>query len=156
MIHAFDLYSYFVHVFMFMFSFMYMSILSKLLTIHIHPLSHLPSCIYFGGLVYIWICMYTLVCAWHTYTLKIKSFWWFSCFKEFLIELNCLFSWLCFSHKTCTLTLFEVFSWFCFHESYMSFYLLSVNCWVIFMFHGIYFCFIPYLKDSVLVYKLFI
>ena len=91
MIHAFDLYSHFVHVFMFMFNFMYMSILSKLLVIHIHPLSHLPSCIYFCGLVYFWICMYTLVCTRHTYTLKDSSFDDFHVLRNFILSLIAYF-----------------------------------------------------------------
>jgi len=66
-----------------------------------------------------WICMYTLVCTRHTYALKIKSFWWFSCLRNF--ELNCLISWLCDSHYTCALTSFKCFSWLCFHEYDMGF-----------------------------------
>ena len=76
---------------------MYMSILSKLLFIHIHPLSHVPSCIYICGLVMFWICMYTLVYTWHTYALKKSSFDDFHVLRN--IELDCLFSWLCVSHE---------------------------------------------------------
>ena len=121
------------------FNFMYMSILSKLclfcpncwLYIYIlEPLAFMHILLWTRC---VWICMYSLVCTRHTYALKIKSFWWFSCFKEFLFELNCLFSWLCFSPKTYTLTLFEVFSWFYFHESYMSF--ISFECQLLSDFH---------------------
>jgi len=94
---------------------MYMSILSKLLIMHIHPLSHVPSCIYICGLVYIWICMYTLVCIRHTYALKIKSFWWFSCFKEYwaycLPFMIMFFTFYQNTHPSCFLMI--MFSWVC-------------------------------------------
>ena len=113
--------------FLFMFIFMYMSILSKLLIIQIHPLSHLPSCIYFCGLIYIWICMYTVVVQNIHIPWSIFSFDDFHIFdKEFHIEHKCLFPWLCFSHNSSTLTLHDVFSWLCFHESYMCF----IDFWV--------------------------
>ena len=138
------------NIFMIMFNFMYMSILSKLLIIHIHPSSHVLSCIYICGLVMFWICMYTLDCTWHTYTLKKSSFDDFHVLRN--IELYCLISWLCVSHYTCTLTLFDGFSWFCFHEYDMC--LVDFECLVpcdLHVFHEKYFCFIPYLKYFVLV-----
>ena len=51
----------------------------------------------------------------------------------------------------------NVFSWFCFHEYDICF--IDFECWWscdLHVFYGIYFCFIPYLKDFVLVYKFFI
>ena len=54
-------------------------------------------------------------------------------FKGIQYWAYCLFSWLCPSHKTCALTLFEVFSWLCFHESYMSF--ISFDCQLLSDFH---------------------
>ena len=71
----------------------------------------------------------------------------FSCvssFKEFHIELDCLFSWWC-SHNSYTLTLLKVFSWFCFHEYDMC--LIVFEClmivwltcfsWNIFLFYSL-------------------
>ena len=115
-----------------MFNFMYMSILSKLLIMHIHPLSHVLSCIYICGLVYIWICMYTLVCIRrHTYALKIKSFWWFSCFKEYwaycLLFMIMCFTYILFTHLTYCLLMFY------FHESYSCF--IDFECWISCEFH---------------------
>ena len=56
----------------FLFNFMYMSILSKLLDIHEYPFE--PRALMHISLWTrcVWICMYTLVCIGHTYTLKIK------------------------------------------------------------------------------------
>ena len=69
------------------------------------------------------------------------------------IELNCQFSWLCVSHFTNTLTLL-VYSCFVFMSHIYTSLNLSVGYHVNFMFHEKYFCFIPYLKDFVLVYKI--
>ena len=102
-----------------MFSFMYMSILSKLLIMHVHPLSHVPSCIYICGLVMFWIYMYTLVCTWHTYALKKSSFYDFHVLRN--LELECLFSWLYVFTYTLYTHLLIVFSWLCFHEHDMGF-----------------------------------
>ena len=77
-------------------------------------------------------------------------------FKEFHIEIDCLFPWLCLSQNLYThiiwCFLMILFSW--------VWYVLY-NFWVfgdhvIFMFHEKYFYFIPYLKDFVLVFKFFI
>ena len=57
---------------MFMFNFMYMSILSKLLIIHVYPFESRAFMHIFLWTRCVWICMYTLVCIRHTYTLKIK------------------------------------------------------------------------------------
>ena len=151
---------------------MYMSILSKLSFIHIYPWATCLHAYTFCGLIVFRICMYTLVCTWHTYALKFKSFGWISCllsdftrmmnliflrwfqlmisheFHVFNIELDCPFSCWYVSHNTCTLTLFDVFSWLSFHEynlCHMDFECLSDH--VIFMFHEKYFCVIPCLKD---------
>ena len=69
-------------------NFMYMSILSKLLDIHEYPFWATCHHAYIVVDSFVsWICMYTLVCIRHTYTLKIKFF-----FDDFLfkgiIELN--------------------------------------------------------------------
>ena len=57
------------------------------------------------------------------------------------MSFNCLFSWLCLSHKTCTLTLLDIFSWFC--EYYMCY--IDFEChwlsdfhvsWNIFLFYS--------------------
>ena len=111
--------------------------------------------------LYLDMYVYFSFCTWHTYTLKDSSFDDFLVFhvlRNFIIELNWLFSWLCVSHNTCTLTLFDVFSWFCFHE-YNLFYIVFeclVIMWSTCFFYEIYFCLIPCLKDFVLVYKFFI
>ena len=50
----------------------------------------------------------------------------------------------------------RVFSWFWFHEYDICF--IYFECWWLcdlHVFYGIYSCFIPYLKDFVLVYKIF-
>ena len=76
--------------------------------------------------------------------------------RNFIIELNCLSSWLCLSHKTCTLTLFEIFSWFCFHEYNLCY--IDFECWWscdLHVFHGIHSYFIPCSKDFVLVFKIY-
>ena len=74
--------------------------------------------------------------------------------KEFHIELNCLFLWFC-DYMIFTLTLLDVFlmtlfSWV-WYVLYRFWVLMIV--WLTF-FHGIYSCFIPYLKDFVLVCKI--
>ena len=76
--------------------------------------------------------------------------------RNFIFKLNCLFPWLCLSHKICTLTLLDVFSWFYFHEYYMCY--IEFECHWLSDFHvsWISSCFIPYLKDFVLVYKFII
>ena len=45
---------------------------------------------------------------------------------------------------------------FVFMSLICALYILSVNCWAIFMFSWIYTCFIPYLKDLGLVFKIII
>ena len=100
-------------------------------------LSHVPSCILFCGLFMFGICMYTIICSWHTYALKLRSImmismfdcvfhdvWWFhildelswiswfiivSYLDDFHIELKCQFSWWYVFHNTCTLNLLDVF-----------------------------------------------
>ena len=156
MIHTFWLvFHIFDTFFMFMLNFMYMSILSKLLVIHIlEPLACMHILLWTS---YVWICMYTLVCTKHTYTLKNSCFDDLHVFKEFHIELICPFSWGCVSHNSYTLTLIKIFSWFYFHEYDMC--LIDFECWWscdLHVFHEINSCFIPYLKDFVLVYKSFI
>jgi len=106
-------------------------------------LSHVPSCIYICGLVMFWICMYTLVCTWHTYALKKSSFDDSHVLRN--IELYCLVSCLCVSHNTCTLTSFKCFSWLCFHEYVWALWILSVLVtmwftyfsWNIFLFYSL-------------------
>ena len=103
-----------------------------------------------------WICMYTLVWTWHTYALKIKSFWYFSCvscFKEFWAKLTIFmimcFTYILYTHLTyCFLMI--MFSWVC--MGFMDFECLVTmwfTCfsWNIILFYS--------LKDFVLVFKIF-
>ena len=67
-----------------------------------------------------------------------------------------IFSWSHVSHYTCALTLFIGFSWLCFHE--LDKCLNDLECLVpcgFHVFHEKLFCFIPCLKDFVLVNKFF-
>jgi len=123
------------------------------------PLSHLP---FMQNLFIdsncVWICMYTF--SFDKSYIYLEGFLVLMIFiflvRNFIFELNCLFSWLCLSHKTCTLTLLDIFSWFYFHEYYMCY--IDFECHWLSDFHvsWISSCFIPYLKDFVLVYNFII
>ena len=94
MIHAFDLYSHFLHDFhVYMFSFMYMPILSKLKIYMYTPFE--SFCLSYKSLLWtqlcLEICMYTLVCTRHTYTLKDSSFDDFHVLRNFLLSLIAYF-----------------------------------------------------------------
>ena len=69
------------------------------------------------------------------------------------MELNCLFSWLCLSLNTCTLTSFLFSHDFIFTSLIWALYIFECH-WLsdFHVFHGIYSYFIPYLKDFVLVF----
>ena len=97
MIHAFDLYSYIVHVFYVLTSCICPSCINYWLYIYIlepRAFMHIIC-----GLIMFRICMYTLVCTWHTYALKFKS-----CFDDF-----------------------HVFRWFHIYDEYHVFKMISIG-----------------------------
>ena len=86
--------------------------------------------------------------------MKIKSLCFFHIYKGNSYELHCLFQWFCWLHDSYT-HIILIYSWFCFHELYMCF--IDLECrWScdLHVFYGIYSCFIPYLKNFVLVFKI--
>jgi len=100
------------------------------------------------GLIMFRICMYALVCIWHTYALKYKlcfyenfDFSWFHVFKEFHMSLIEYFHDWYVSHNTCSLTLLfthDLFSWD-YDMGFMNFECL-VPC-DLHVFHEKLFCF---------------
>ena len=56
----------------------------------------------------------------------------------------------------CTLYISFVYSWFWFMSLYELYQFLSVDSHKVFIYYRIYICFIPYLKDFVLIFKIII
>ena len=99
--------------------------------------------------------MYTLVCTWHTYALKKSSFDDFHVFEEYWAWMS-IFMIMCF-----TLYLYTHFIWWFLMILFSWVWYVPYGFWV-FSDHVIYivswkkyFCFIPCLKDFVLVNKFF-
>ena len=73
-----------IHVYIYLcLNFMYMSILSKLLDIHVYPFEPRALMHIYLWTRCVWICMYILVYTWHTYALKKSSFDDFHVFEEY-------------------------------------------------------------------------
>jgi len=104
----------------------------------------------------VWICMYTF--SFDKSYIYLEGFLVLMIFmflvRNFIFELNCLFS--CLSHNTCTLTSLLFSHDIIFMSLIFALYSLSVDDCVIFKFSWIYSYFIPYLKDFVLVFKIII
>ena len=143
-----------------MFSFMYMSFLSKLLVIHIHPWA---TCLHaytfvdssmFGYVVYSslyksYICLEVVLFCWKL------DFHDFHVLRNFTLSLLPYFM-IVWWYDSYTHLIWYLLMIFCFVRLYELYCYLSVDDRVIFMFLWIYSCFIPYLKDFVLVFKFFI
>ena len=142
--------------FMFMFYFVYMSILSKLIAIHIHPWATCLHAYAFADSLcfnmYVYFSLYTT----YIYLWRILVFDGFHVLRNFLLSLLPIFMTMSFTQNLYTHIIWGFLMILFFMSPIWALYLLSVNCWVIFMFHETYFCFISFLKDFVLVYKFFI
>ena len=75
---------------------------------------------------------------------------------SFVLSLIDLSSWFYWLHDFCTLYISFVYSWFWFMSLYEFYRFLSIDFLVVFIYYGIYICFIPFLKDFVLVFKIII
>ena len=108
-------------LFLYMFSFMYMLLLSKLI-VYMYILESIAfHAIYYCGLVYVWICIYTLVYTKHIYVLKFVLFWWKLNFYVFHVCKGISFEFKCLIFMILLITwflhsIFGVYSWLYFHE----------------------------------------
>ena len=128
---------------------------------------------YYMNSIHVWINMYALILTkiyipWSLYFLNsfdenrilhILGFMFMR--KEFHVLLMRmsfinLYPCICFLYDSYTLDISFVYSWFWFMSLYELYKFLSVNSRVIFIYYEIYICFIPYLKDFVLVFKIII
>ena len=114
------------------FNFMYMSISFKLLIIHIHPFWATCLNAYILWTRCVWICMYTLVCIGHTYTLKIKYVFMF----QGILSLIGNFIMPCHSLLVHSQFFKNISHEYVFHEHVWT--LLNIEC---FKYYVIYMCF---------------